>query len=632
MQAVQNTKKSDHRSKFAINLVKILKLTNSIYPLLRWILSTWLGQHICLLVLSIDSASVAFERPFLTRGLIKLLRQDTSSVKKIIKTAELRYLKHRSGAVLEAYVLLLITCHEYRKVVQVLETSQAKPQLERVSVQYAYRYALYEIGNFQKTCDWCFQLTQADKDSHLHRFSITNGDFLRSAYASGMCLNHALALWHFGHQFNLTPYDKDLSNGVLSHIKSRLIRQLLSDQAPIFLEHSLSGKKERIGVFFLHAPTALGHAILDPYHYLALYRERYDRIYFIGGDLDSYTPGTRACVEIIQQYGEYLATNDEILLNLSWMSMGQLNLGQLEITIENYWSLLREVSLRTISSDNAFVHNAWHLGLPVRQKIMGEAFCEASGIDLTRPILTLHARDHGYHAITKQEFRNSPIGDYKLAILHLLKSGYQVVRLGDGEMPRMDINDPAYFELPFMDGYENALDAFFIKQSSFMIGSQSGPCSYARALGVPVLSVNAVFSYTLLPAVREMACFKRFEHTDENGHSQELTFKDFFDKKMFQLENLHQFQYLGVSFVNCTPEEILAAVKDMIIWVKSPGLEMTKEQKAFQKLAAKTATCLRTATDNAPPIADYLGISLPGYRISPTVAVMRDSLPLEQIA
>src|SRR5690606_14147142 len=124
---------------------------------------------------------------------------------------------------------------------------------------------------------------------------------------------------------------------------------------------------------------------------------------------------------------------------------------------------------------------------------------------------------------------------------------YQVVRLGDTKMPRLRIDDPGYFEIPYMKHYENALDPFFIKYSIFMIGSQSGPCSYARAFGIPILSVNAVLSYTLLPAPMEMACFKRYVEINKNGDEKFLEFDQLLDRNVFQMETLYQFDKLGLS-------------------------------------------------------------------------------------
>lgn len=614
-------RKPDRATQFVLSLSNMLRVRQWTFPLIRFALKTPLGKSAALALLSVDSEFLSAERPRLTRGIMKVLCNNPRREKAMIKAAKKRYGANSNRANHEVYVLLLMAAHEYPALLEVLETPEAAPFLDNAIARHANRYAKFETGDFQTVRDCSMELTQERYGAPLHDLAVQNTDFLRAAFASGMSLDKTLAIWYFAHQYSLAIDDNIFNDAAIEHIKHQLLRQFATDQGPAFLHGALSG--EKIGVFLLHAPQALGHAILDPYHFLSLYRERYDRIYFIGGDLDSYSPGSRACIEIVKQYGEYLPTYSDIMFNLSWMSMGQLRLGNVEVTIENYWSLLREVSHRTASSEDAFALNAWHFDLPPRQQMTGERFCKHHNIDLGKPIITLHARDQGYHAIAKQGFRNSPIKDYVPAIKHLLNEGYQVVRLGDVKMPKLDIDHSGYFEIPALKHYENALDPFFIKHSDFMIGSQSGPCSYARVLGIPVLSVNAVFSYTLLPAPMEMACFKRYVEVDGNGDEQVWEYDQLLDGNVFQMENLHQFEKLGLSFINCTPQEITAAVKDMIAWVAQPDLAMTDAQEAFHQLTLRTAARIKDATDNTPAIADYLGISLPGYRISPTVATLR---------
>lgn len=591
------------------------------FPLIRLALRTPPGRSAALAILSVDSEFVSMQRPRLIRGLMKALRNTPRQKKAITKAAKRRHSANSNRANLEVYILFLIATHEHLTLLDVLETPQAKPFLDEPIMRHADRYAKFETGDFQAVCDRSMELTQEIYGAPLRDLAVQNTDFLRAAFASGMSLDKTLAIWYFAHQYSLAMDDNILNNAAIEHIKQQLLREFTTDQGPTFLQAALSG--EKIGVFLLHAPQALGHAILDPYHYLSLYRDRYDRIYFIGGDQSSYSMGSRACIEIVTQYGEYLPTDSDIMFNLSWMSMGELQLENVEIILENYWSLLREVCHRTASNDDDFALNTWHFSLPPRQRMAGERFCEKHDIDINKPIITLHARDQGYHAIAKQGFRNSPIKDYVPAIKYLLEKGYQVMRLGDTKMPRLKIDDPGYFEIPYMNHYENALDPFFIKHSAFLIGSQSGPCSYARALGIPVLSINAVFSYTLLPAPLEMACFKRYVEINKNGGDQFLEFDQLLDRNVFQMENLHQFEKLSLSFVNCTPQEITAAVQDMIAWIAQPDLPMTAEQEAFRQLTLRTATRIKDASNNTPAIADYLGIALPGYRISPTVATLR---------
>src|SRR5262249_32956870 len=157
----------------------------------------------------------------------------------------------------------------------------------------------------------------------------------------------------------------------------------------------------------------------------------------------------------------------------------------ISLMVDHYWALLRQAVHRTRDGEDQFRHNQWHFTLPEKYALVGEKFCRRAGIRPDQPLVVLHVRDAGYHELAKQSYRDSTIENYREAIEYLLAHGYQVVRIGDRKMRRFDIRKSGYFELPFMKGYEHELDAFLVSRSAFMIGCQSGPCAFARALGVP---------------------------------------------------------------------------------------------------------------------------------------------------
>ena len=97
------------------------------------------------------------------------------------------------------------------------------------------------------------------------------------------------------------------------------------------------------------------------------------------------------------------------------------------------------------------------------------------------------------------------------------------------------------------------------------------------------------------------------------------------DARADQLDNSYHFEREGITVENATAEEILAATRDMDAWIENPTLEETPEQVAFRRRVMQQNNALgREGLDLALPIADYIGISLDGYRISTSVARMRD--------
>jgi putative glycosyltransferase (TIGR04372 family) len=451
-------------------------------------------------------------------------------------------------------------------------------------------------------------------------------DYLKAAFAAGQLRNERKALEFFGRQYNLiddwTPIaaERDFER-VIAVVHKQTLHTITPE---VIYQRLRLGRMARTAIFFLSSTEALGHAILDPYHFIALNRSKFEQLIFIGPPKARYRTASAACLPIIEQYGTYVETGSDILWNLSWMSLGCHEVGSVSCIIDHYWALLRKAVLRTRDSSDAFCHNTWHLSLPATYSEIGQRFCKDAGIDLKQPIAVLHVRDPGYHGIVKQSYRDATVENYRAAIENLLRAGYQVVRLGDRAMPRLKGLRSGYVELPFAEEYQHELDPFFISRAKFMIGSQSGPCAFARAFGTPLLTINAVLHYTLLPTPREMACFKRY-YRGTGEDKRELSIEEAIESRIFHFENTFQFERAGISVREASSDEIVAAVCDMIAWLDNPALPETELQKRFQACVQKMADRLAREGDGLElPIADYLGICLPGYRLSPTVAAMRE--------
>jgi putative glycosyltransferase (TIGR04372 family) len=455
----------------------------------------------------------------------------------------------------------------------------------------------------------------------------SRGALLRAAFSAGQAADTSRALWYLKCHYRFAnPHFAGLGPvedaAVDRDFRRKMVMSAIEAASREITIRLLEGHEMRIGLFFLASTQALGHAVLDPYHLLAQARGRFDHMIFIGPPKSWWKPASLTALRLVEEHAVYCETEDEFLLDLSWMQLGEFSFGKATIIVENYWSLLRQSVHRTRDPSDPFRHNDWFLGISPRMRTAGERILRRAGIDPDRPLVVLHARDSGYHGIAKQAFRDAPIASYREAVELLLDRGHQVVRIGDERMPRLPLRRAGYVELPFVREYANFLDPYVISRADFMIGCQSGPCAYARALGVPLLSVNAVLHYTLLPAVREMACFKRY-FVAEGGGRREIGLAEALDRGVQFLDNGFQFAQAGVEVQTATPGEISAAVEDMLAWLADPDLPETADQSAFREHVEDHAR--RLARDGNPrlPIADFVGFCLPGYRISPTVAAMR---------
>ena len=378
--------------------------------------------------------------------------------------------------------------------------------------------------------------------------------------------------------------------------------------------------KGNTGIFFQNATAALGHAILDPFHFLNLYRGRFDKIVVIGPPTGWHSKATAVALDMLKQYVVYVETTDDFLLNLSWMNFGEYAYKNLTFVLKNYWGLCRDVA-KARSEPHAVLNNdRQYLSLPERFRLRGREICRRKGIDLSGKIVVLHVREHDYHKLKKQDYRNADIKNYLPAIRYLSDEGYLIVRVGDSSMSRRADRSLRVIDLPHASYYEPFLDPFFIEHCDFLITCQSGPCGYGRVFGKPNLTLNAVYHYSLIPEHQELVAFKSYRRRNEDSF-RELSCQEIMDDQLYLLENSMQFRNEGIEVEEMTADEILAAVKEMVRWVENPALPPTPLQEKFRKITEEAAK--RRGESAGPSISDYIGFSLPGYRLSDAVAQMR---------
>jgi putative glycosyltransferase (TIGR04372 family) len=575
---------------------------------------TLVGQHATLRLLARVRAPT---RRRLISGLLR--RYDDRNLRlRFFEIAKARYAARQNFPNLDAFVQAAIGCDriiEAREALANLPPNLASPSIQNKLVPALLETA-YEFGDYAGAMGWGRRGATVSPAALTARF-----DFLKAGFAAGNLLDTQTAMAMCVRQFERPAESFALGpeEETRHFLETILDRCVEACRNRLLLDFTEGDRDCRYGVFFLTSTQALGHAILDLYHFLAMNRARFDRILLIGPPRPAYSKASRTALKIVEQYATYCETESELLQNLSWQYLGEFVHGRMTIVVEHYWSLLRAAVHRTRDADDPFRHNAWHMRIPDAMVAAGTWTCRQIGIDPDRPLVVLHARHSAYHAIGKQAFRDAPIDSYREAIELLLGKGYQVVRIGDRKMPRLALKHERYVELPFVSGYFNALDPFLISRASFMIGCQSGPCAFARAFGIPLLSVNAVLHYTLLPSIREMACFKRYFIT-EHGQRREMPLGEALSRGVQFFDNGHQFAAAGIDVETARSSEIAAAAIDMLEWLDQPDLPETPEQRAFRDQVAAMADDLARDGNPRLPIADFMGFSLPGYRVAPMVA------------
>ena len=368
---------------------------------------------------------------------------------------------------------------------------------------------------------------------------------------------------------------------------AEFLAEFLTDRVYKHLEGlPLSGT---VGVMFGSYHSAVGHAILDPFHFYNLFRHRFDHLVVIHPPLVNYSRPTLLMVSILEQYIEQIEVETPELLPFAWQNLVELSMNEYGCKISflcyNYWALNRMAYDARCDPLHPMSHGLTYLRLPA--KIVDRAELRASrlGIQPDQPIVVLHTREHGYHRLRGHAFRNTDVRNYIPAVRALVDRGYLVIRIGDRNMTSIRGDVPGLIELPRLTGYDPVLDAYFLEQCEFMISCQSGPCSLARALGKPNLVANAVYNPTTLPELNEVFAFKRY--LDEAGS--ELGVEESLRRGAHLFDRTEHFERAGIRLEDTTAEEIHAAVLEMLSGLHSPTRPDTQLQARVRRAMERHA-------------------------------------------
>jgi putative glycosyltransferase (TIGR04372 family) len=387
-----------------------------------------------------------------------------------------------------------------------------------------------------------------------------------------------------------------------------------------FLAHIPPG--ETVGVMFGAYHQAVGHAILDPFHFYNLFRHRFDHLVVVHPPLAGYSRPTSVMVSIMHQHLDQIEIRsrkaEAKLAYFPWQNLGELQAGNTTFLCLNYWALNSMAFRARRDPSHPMSQGRQYVGLPAKVVERAEVLCRRNRLEITRPIVVLHTRSHGYHRLRGQAYRNVDACNYIPAVRRLIELGYSVVRLGEKKMASLCPDVPELIELPSLSAYDPVLDAYFLQRCEFMISCQSGPCSLARAMGKPNLVVNAVYHYSMLPEYDEMFVFKHYRDVDGTV----LSLEELLARGCHLFDRQSHFEAARVNLEDATADEILAATEEMLGGLGDINRVDTPHQAAFRELLMRFAG--RPASHPLiNRLSHYMGYALPEGRVSDAVCQMR---------
>ncbi len=228
------------------------------------------------------------------------------------------------------------------------------------------------------------------------------------------------------------------------------------------------------------------------------------------------------------------------------------------------------------------------LSLTDSDSARGWALLHELGIPRDAWFVCVHARENGYTPDDSQSYRNSDIKDYFPAIRSIIDRGGWVIRVGDSTMkpiPEMDhVID--YVHLPIRSDW---MDIFLAASCRFFFGCTSGLYCLAHVFGRPSVTVNkAPLSFVLPHGPNDIGIPK---HVWSIRESRYLSFKELFSTPIGSCQYGDEYQRAALRVVDDTPEDIQAAVIEMLDRVEGKSVYMEHDeelQRRFKSLMNPT--------------------------------------------
>lgn len=211
-------------------------------------------------------------------------------------------------------------------------------------------------------------------------------------------------------------------------------------------------------------------------------------------------------------------------------------------------------------------------------------------------LVSLYVREDGWYSglgRTNEEkrfnrHRCANIATYAPAVAWLAAQGYTVVRMGDASM--RPFKRPGCLDLATSPLRTDLLELYLLSRSDFAITGDSGPTHAAMLLDRPVLTVNIACPMMGFPIRPDSMGFLKGVYHRETGKP--LTLAERFGVEYNQLPmNTDRFEVRDNS-----PEELLAAVREMVVFQHAPSPE-TPEQRAY---AARARALAENAKQHVP--------------------------------
>jgi len=191
----------------------------------------------------------------------------------------------------------------------------------------------------------------------------------------------------------------------------------------------------------------------------------------------------------------------------------------------------------------------------------GSRCLEELGVPRDAWFVCVHARQTAYLANNAHAHRSVDIQNYRLAMETIEALGGWCIRMGDTAMAPLPPM-PHVIDYAHSDVKSDWMDIFLFASCHFMLGSNSGGLSVARAFGVPCLLPNQIPLSVLALGPQDLSIPKLLWKRAEGRY---LTFGEILGSRL-GMGNCYaqEFEQAGVDIIESSPEDIRDLVLEMI--------------------------------------------------------------------
>ncbi len=203
-----------------------------------------------------------------------------------------------------------------------------------------------------------------------------------------------------------------------------------------------------------------------------------------------------------------------------------------------------------------------------------------------KKIVTLHIRTSSFYDDKKFVSRNSELNDYMPTIKYLIDQNYFVIIFSN---EKLDLNISDVFILNTEDSYNKKIQIYLISISSFYINSASGPAFIANLFNTPSINTNFFpLSQSIGYKENDITIPKKIY---DNNQNKVINYKEIFSSDICFDASSKTLQRKNFITISNDPDDILNAVKEMIISLKDEKFYSTDLQKRYKSLLNKKIGC-----------------------------------------